>query len=410
MVKFTGVVKVLKIRIDADRTIRDRWMVLARETQRCYNAMFRTWFVWHVQQGNHIKVREFIDQLTEWNKADPKTRGPKPTCDVVAFPKELAKIIYDEVRGNKGQLAGRSVDLLMSKEMSDFIARNATNSAFKRWMVILADRGEFQSASKPMPIRFDAQNSKLSKDGDDYKLTVRVEGGGTRNVVDTVKLDLKRAAKYASIVQKIISGEYKFSGSNLVFDSREKRWYVAICYQLPVKVTSDLNPDKTAVLVAADDRPWRLEVDGRSVNVGMRDGRQIEYVKRTTLLYRQGLNEGYRYATSSRRGRGRKRAMAAHHKLRPRWNDFVKTANQRLAAEVMQILKDRDCGTLIYVQPTEKTKSQTYIGSVMKDSKAQMCWDFAQLGSILSRKGQELGVSVEIQNDQNAVNETLALS
>ena len=199
-------IKILKFKvIRPDKEVRDRWMTLAKDAQRVYNTIFRTWFVWHVNNGSPSLVHTYLKDarawyaaqnaadlahqsaLAAWNQNGKKGRKPvkttlppKPECPVRCFPKGLTNTIRAECMLNRGKIAGRTLDLMLQKETSDFCGRRATKSNFPRWMIILGDEGEYQSASKPMPIRFDARNSNISKNNDIYTLCLSITSTGEK--------------------------------------------------------------------------------------------------------------------------------------------------------------------------------------------------------------------------------------
>jgi hypothetical protein len=436
-------ITVLKFKVvGAEKADRNRWKQLGNEIKRISNAVRRIWLVEHTKLGNDRRVRDFIaetlawhkandeaarawkkgndERLEAWKKGDRKTRGPKPKlapkpepgpkpkCNVKADPKEIKAAVYEYVTRSYPGVHIRPAGLAMNLVMARLTGDKATKSAFPRWMLMLSDDGEYPSSSRPQPIPFDVKNSEvippLDNNGD-FHVKLRITriptqgGGNAKSTVDVLKIQTKgqRCASQTAKLWKLVTGEYALCGSSLVFRESTGEWFVHICCDVPKAEKPPLDPDKTAVLRPGRHQPWFLRSSSYTAYVGGRTGRHVSHVRKQLLTQRWGRQEGYRHAGSARKGHGRRRALGKLPLLQNRWKDFVKTANQQLAKEVIDRCIANGAGQLIYCQPTEGTTRFLHNAGKVPGRRDATSWDWYQVGSILAFKCKEVGIELKVR-------------
>lgn len=404
-----GRISVLKFKvIGAEAADRTRWKAIANQVKRLVNALRRKWLYEHTRLGNDRLVREFMDATQAWHKTDPRVRGPKPKCEVKACTPEMQQVIRAYLVANFPDLNSRVNDLALNLAIQRIKTDKASKSSYSRWMRILADDGEFPNSSAPQPIPFDSRNSEIipptEKDTDFYmKLRLdRIMSEGRKTATSSVELlkiqtKGRNCASQTASLRKIVGGEYDFCGSSLVFRESTGEWFVHICYRLPQEAKPDVDPGKVAFLRPAKTRPWFLRINESNFYAGGRSGRHVQHVRRQLLTQRWGRQEAYRYAGSSRKGRGRKRAIGKLYLLQTRWKDFVKTANQQMVKEVLDRCILNGVGTLYYFQPVDGVSRFLHNAGKVAGRHDSTSWDWYQVGSILQYKCKDLGITLVVK-------------
>jgi len=291
----------------------------------------------------------------------------------------------------------------------------SSRGAVPRWMRILADDGEYPSSSGVLPIPFDKGNSEIivpATDNDSFQLQVRVdrierpERSYATSTKDVCRL---RSNRQTRILWQIVNGEFVFAGSNLVYYESSGKWLAHIYYQARKgEEKPELESRRTAFLRPALKRPWWLRIDGYHHYVGGRDGKHVAYVRQQLLTDRWGRQESYQHASSARKGHGRDRAVGKIVKLKDRWKDFVKTANQLAAKQAVDLCVSQKCGRLVYFLPIGPVRESRFLHTAGKlpDHRDNSSWDWSQMQSILAYKCQQAGIDLEVRK----VGETRVLS
>jgi transposase len=286
----------------------------------------------------------------------------------------------------------------------------SSKSAYPLWITILSDGGEFPSFSRPQPIPFDVRNSSIiipTTAKEDFRLRVRIEAFKEDHkkvktaIEDEVILQTKgkKVAGQTAILEKVVSGDYKFCGSTITFRESTNEWFACICYKMPAQPKPTLDPGTTLVLSAGRKKLWLLRAHGRTQWAGGRTGRHVAHVRRQLLTQRWSRQDGYRYAGSARKGRGRQRALKGIEILTTRWKDFVKTANQQTVKHVIDRCIEARAGRVVYLQPSDQSSPSRFLSNAGKveDRRDQSSWDWFQVGTMLKQKGQELGIEVIVK-------------
>ena len=86
-------------------------------------------------------------------------------------------------------------------------------------------------------------------------------------------------------------------------------------------------------------------------------------------------------------------------KLKERWNDFVKTANQRTVQQVVALCVEHKCGKLVYFQPVGTARERYFLHTAGKvpDRPDNTGWDWGQMQTILAYKCRQQGIELEVR-------------
>ncbi len=378
--------------------MKKRWKKLGIASQIVYNTIWQTWLNEHLKRGSGETVKRYMQDTLNWHNADHATRGPKPKCELKAVDSAISAAIYRAAADATEEMACRPIVLLCNQENGKIVSAKGTNSAFPRWMLILAGLGEFPSASRPLPIPFDKACCKLTKsDDDNWRMFLRLERQkrvGKRAVTIEDECLLKTRGKnlgnQLTVLKKIAAGEYDFCGSNLI--QKDGSFYLHVCYRMPPLPKSELDADKQATLTAAECHPWDLAIEDRVMRMGGKIGEYIKSLRRRLILERLSRNESYRHASSARKGHGRRRATENLIVLRKRWQSFVKTTNQQLANDVVLRCVEHRAGRLLYLQPSKEHDVFVSSAGQVPGRNDASGWDFFQLKTLLERGCEKHGI------------------
>lgn len=375
------------------------WYALMDRCKQLTNFVWQRWLVWHFQRGSAAAIRAYLDALAQWRLADKSSRGDKPKLTVNAITSELSNEMYHACRTEFPDLNCRTLVLLLNIIAGRIKNRKAAKGVLSGWMAILLGHESLPSSTRPVPIPFDKQNSKVWRSGKDIKVEVRCErdettGKSTRSEFALVTEG--KVARYAEPIHQVAAGVAQLKGCSIKYDSFRRKWFALIAYEPPAVEKAKVNPDKSMIVRAGRLRPWLVRVDGRSFGVGG-DGRSVAYHRHRILVSRWGRQENYRWTATSTKGHGRERALAGYFKLTQSWNHFAKTFNQQVAFKLAQIAAEKGCGTIKLFVRAERRFLET-AGKVAgrRDSTA---WPWYQFEKLLRDVCHPLGIKVEVFNE-----------
>lgn len=368
-----------------------RWRTIADTCREVMNALWQQWECWHVERGSDTACRQWRDHLIECRQRGEK--GPK--LDVKPVPPELSTRLYALTRERFPGLIARTRCLLI-KRFTEALGSKDTEGRYNVWIAVLLNRQGRPSCAGDQPIPFDRQQAKVTRDEKGFRLAIKLtrteHDDKAGSIEDTVRL--KARGSGAAIAERIVSGEYKFCGSSIVYQASRQKWYCLLCYDAGDSEKAAVNPKKQAVLHPRKDRPWCLWIDGGDVWVGGRGGHIIA-ARRRLLTGRWERQEGYRYGGSSNKGHGRKRALQGVTKLSRGWKDTTKTINHQLTREVVDACIQRGIGTLVYLQPVaERHRTSRFLTTAGKvEGRTDgTSWDYAQVATMLAYKCKDAGI------------------
>ena len=408
-----------EIVLGAKKSDRERgWLALSDVTRQMRNRIWRYWLTWHVQRNHDLVLRQWWAELI----TATRERGKKPKCPVQALTKELSNEIYHDCSKLFTNLNARTRVLLQNIICRDIGKKGDVDGKMKAWQAVLMDRQERPASMKRNPIPFDKENSKLippEKTGEDFGLVLRIERTEEtgKSVVDTVRL-MSRGRKVISqvkILWKIVTGEWKFCGSSVIYDENRRKWYAMISYEIP-RATEEFAGTGSLIVRASrfgqrQRYPWLLI----AVNDGKITARRpcgyidhVAAVRRQLVTQRWSRQHRYRNAGSADKGHGRRRAITAVFKLSLRWKNYVKTMNQNMAKRIVDIAIEHGCGTIVYWQPVNDYRLSRSLSMAGKVSRHESTlWDWYQVGTCLNNECEERGLKCVVEKHGKTVPENM---
>jgi transposase len=395
-------------RLDKDR--RDAWRSLSVDTQRMLNRMWQIWLCYHAEHQTGRAIRDSLEAYKAWCEAGQK--GTKPKDGLQPVPKDLSNRIYHQMSEEFPNITARVRVLLQNKWNGTIAKRKAANGNLPGWKSILLGYESIPSFTRPQPIPFDKDNATLSRPDDEYVLTLRIERlhqsekTAKPSLVETCRLMLRKrkAANMRAIIDRVLSGEYQWKGSSLVYD--RGKWYASISYEMPPRRSAPTKTGRTLYVLPGKKSPWvLLLVDEHGHRDAWRyggQGRVIEHARRHLLDERASRKEHYRWAGSNQKSKGRSRAAAAWTKLSSRWKDLVKRFNSECANRIVNLAESRGASKIVYCQPVEGQRDKALLSRIGNYPGSAMLWDWFQAGTLLASKCEEYGLEFETQKTKHS--------
>lgn len=381
------------------------------------NHVWEAWRVWHVQNGSRRKILDYLDKMKAWHEskdAKGKTEEEKPKCEILAFPNDM--VTEKEIIEVFPTVHVRAVTLLLKRIKEGIKSRKSANGSLSGWMSILLYREGQPSFCRPIAAPFDKRSAEFLsplESGGNHRFSIRLDRfmesakkGGVKSSSTKDEFELltkgKRARGQRAILDKVLSGEYAFKGSQIVWSDRKRKVFVMLCYEMPDNEAVELG-NKTAILRPANGHPWRM----RYVKISRRrggSGRSVSAVRQKLLTQRWSRQENYRHAGSSNRGHGRKRALKWVSSFSRRWKDFVQTCNHRLTSQIVEECLTKGIGRLVYIQPGDRIRGRMFMAVAGKvgDRTDSTSWDWHQVKTQLSYKCKEAGIHFECRKGGEA--------
>lgn len=384
---------------------RDAWRELAISCQRMSNRLWQIWLCHHSNNDSAGKLRSHFDAYKKWQetKEGKKPEWPckplEPPLTASADPMSFYRILSAEFPNVNVRTRG----LLTNAWQSKLNQRKSATGSLPGWVAILFANESLPSFTRPQPIPFDKDNAKLKKIGDKYFCELRIERlADGKSVVEPCELMLgkRKCRSVRATVDKILTGEYTWKGSNLVYD--RGKWFVSISYEMPNKVRTEKEADPDRILYVRPGRsrkqddawrgsPWRVRIADRSFAQGG-NGAHIEHARRSIIRERNERKEHYRWGGSNQKGHGTRRAEEVWTKLSSRWKDFTKRYNNEVSRRIVELAIREKCGRIVYLQPKDSQRDNRLLSVLGNDNRSAMSWDYFQFGTMLASKCESEGI------------------
>ena len=394
--------EVGKIHGDA-REVRNRWKELAVMCQVVTNAIWQVWLTEHIKAKSPAKIRKWHAALLKWHQADKATRGPKPKLDLKCMTPEIQKRIYAYLTAACPGLNLRPLVLLQNVVQQKMIQRKAANGNLAGWISILLSHESLPTSTRAQPIPFDKRNAQRPVPplhNEPWLMKMRLDRVPRRGKTSTSHEDTfeirfgSRNFSGREIVRKVAVGEYDYCGSSLQFDKRKNKWYVLLCYKIPVPDKMLADVERAAFVHAGKINALTLRLPGGGHRYPLGRAHFVTVLRRNILLRRFGRRADYKYASSARKGHGRGRCERDVKKLQARWKNAVRTINHTAAKRMVETCLLNDCGTLVFLRPTGQKRLDRFLATTGKldGRRDSTSWDWCQLAGYLAQKCQVAGI------------------
>lgn len=385
--------------VELDREHFAKLRELSRVMRELHNFVWRQWESWHTQQGSAERVRALIAADKAWREADKKDRGTRPKWDVKPWPNEFGKLVYHATCRRFPQVNSRVIVLAMQKIRQTVCTKNSSSKGgLKWWVAIMLDLDGRATHLRPMPIPLDKANAAILPGDKRGRVELefrvdRIEREGKKNGASTLmRCKLKSGGKragYAQPAHEMAAGKRKLAGSQLFFDARKGKLFVALTYEAEAR-TADVDPAKVAIIRPGRNNCWLLRIDGYTRRLYGR-GHHVAHKRKSLLMQRWGRQGSYRHAPP-RKGRGTDRALQPLFQLSNAWNAFTRRMNDEATAGLLQMASDLGCGRiLLFTGDSSRLLARAGKVEGREDSTG---WPWYQFAAILNQKANRVGVDV----------------
>ena len=210
---------------------------------------------------------------------------------------------------------------------------------------------------------------------------------------------IPRLNKYQkTIINQIISNEYKQGAANLIYDTKKKKWMIAVSFSFKPKECTGQN---TLNVRLGEDVLLSLRViDGKTKTLqkmGKYDDfvpglEELQAVQKKMFAMRQSYGNGTRIASANNYGKGYKKRTAKILELGKKESRFRDTFNHKISRYVVEIAKRYDCG-LIELEDFSKTENTAFKN-----------WSYYDLENKITYKAEEEGIkTIETTTNKDSV-------
>ncbi len=182
-----------------------------------------------------------------------------------------------------------------------------------------------------------------------------------------------------SIVQRILDGVYKASGSQIVKDWRKKKWFLLLCVGIPEQGSEK----DEAVAVGVD-----LGISVPAV-CALNNGAARAYIGGSNLLKRFAMQKKQRSRQRefipSNSQHGRQKVDQAIFKMQDKERRFVHSFNHKISKKIIQFAKKYKAAVIRMEDLSGYDASQTILRN----------WSYYELQQMIEYKAKREGIRVE---------------
>lgn len=187
-----------------------------------------------------------------------------------------------------------------------------------------------------------------------------------------------------TILERIISGEYKFSDSKII--KKDKFWYLHLSYSFEKDTFQYFDEDK----ICGVDLGWKIPaVCGLNTGFGrayIGDSAQLQRFKTQIKFRRRKLQKNRNEMLA---GHGKTRSLKALNSLKTKEHDFVLTFNHTISKNIIDFCLKYNTGIIHLERLTREVKKSKFLTEY---------WSYAQLQQMIEYKAKKEGITVKYIN------------
>lgn len=316
------------------------------------------------------------------------------------FPKE--KDILTNKKNEPLSLSG----YINTRLNEDYLMYSSNNSqsqqrAIKRWKSdskdVFIGKKSITSYKQDLPIDLHNKSIEINYDDNkkDYfcKLKLLNRSGVKKFGMDSSVVEVLLSVKDNSqkqILNRIILGEYKIGGSQLVKHKTKKKWFLNLNYQFELDKKEKLERNNILGIDMGIVYPIYMAVNN-SLKREKIGGGEIEHFRKGVESRRISLLNQGKYCGNGRIGHGRKTRIKPIEKLSEKVKNFRKTCNEKYARFVIEFAKKNNCG-IIQMEDlsgiADGEKKATFLGA----------WTYYDLQQKIKYGAEKEGIEVKLIN------------
>lgn len=199
---------------------------------------------------------------------------------------------------------------------------------------------------------------------------------------------IAKDASSKTILNRIISGEYSIGGSKIIYNKKNRKWFLLLTYSFKQKETG-LSPEKVMGIDLGIVNPVCMAFNDSLARYYIEGGEIEAFRKRIESRRIQMLRQG-KYCGKGRRGHGKNARIKPIEKLSDRANDFKDTTNHKYSRFIIDMALKHNCG-IIQMEDLSGISSNSFF---LKN------WTYFDLQTKIEYKAKEVGIKVVKTNPQ----------
>ena len=185
------------------------------------------------------------------------------------------------------------------------------------------------------------------------------------------------------ILNRIISGEYKIGGSEIVWDKKNRKWMLLLAYAFEKKDT-DLISDNVMGVDLGIAIPVYMAFNNSLGRYHIKGG-EIEKFRRGIDARRKALLKQGKYCGDGRKGHGKNARIKPIEIMTDKVANFRDTTNHKYSRYIVDMAVKHKCAT---IQMEDLTNVTSKANRFMKN------WSYFDLQTKIKYKAEEVGIKV----------------
>ena len=188
------------------------------------------------------------------------------------------------------------------------------------------------------------------------------------------------------IIDRCLSGEYKICGSSIKIDDKNKKMFLLLCVNMPVKEV-ELNEENYVSAFLSISNPIVAHFDTRIKEIGTKEEFLYRRIQIQEARKRAQINARYSVG-----GKGRKRKMQSVDRFEEKESNYVETKIHTYTRMLVDFAIENKCRT-IYLINQEKKEDQAKENEMILRN-----WSYFGMKTKLEYKAKMVGIEVKEKN------------
>lgn len=184
-----------------------------------------------------------------------------------------------------------------------------------------------------------------------------------------------------SIIDRILTGEYKFCSSSLQL--KDKKLFLLLCVDIPKKEFS-LKPDKSLNAFLSVVNPIVAHIGDNIFEIGNKEEYLHRRLQIQAALRRTQINARY-----SRGGKGRKRKLQAIERFEEKEKNYIQTRIHTYTRMLIDLAIKHNCGIINLVNQKQKEEDAKEDEFILRN------WTYYGMKEKLSYKARIAGIEIK---------------
>lgn len=191
-----------------------------------------------------------------------------------------------------------------------------------------------------------------------------------------------------AIVDRLISGEYRLSMSEITYDKQKKKWFLMLAYSFDA-VKEKLNKDNILGVDLGVTIPAMLAFNNNKYyRKSIGDGQEILDFKKQIYRRKRLLQRSRSWSGNGSQGHGRKTLMKPLDKLAHKISRYRETKNHAMSRVIVKEAIANNCGTIQMEDLSGISETNLFLKQ----------WTYYDLQTKIINKAREAGIDVILIN------------